>query len=163
MELRRRGSPRLVFLVLSLVLIAIYIIVGLQPAKAVDYEISAQLSIPVIGLEADVTELVLSGHKLETPETIVGSYSRAENKTLLIGHATTVFSDLARVGLGAEIDYGGEIYRVVAREMMPKAQVKMGQVLAGAEKDTLVIMTCAGELLPDGDATHRFMITAVSE
>lgn len=163
MELRRRGDPRLVFLVLSLVLAAIYIIVGLQPAEAADYEISTQLSIPAIGLDSDVTELALNGQKLDTPEAIVGAYSRAENKTLLIGHSTTVFSDLAKVGLGAEVEYDGEIYHVVAREMMPKAQVNMNKILAGAEKDTLIIMTCAGELLPGGDATHRFMITAVSE
>jgi hypothetical protein len=27
--------------------------------------------------------------------------------------------------------------------------------------DTLVLMTCAGELLDNGDATHRLIITAV--
>ena len=163
MELRRRGDPRLVFLVLSLVLAAIYIIVGLQPAEAANYEISAQLSIPAIGLDSDVTELARDGQKLNTPDTIVGAYTRAENKTLLIGHATTVFENLSAVKLGAEVEYNGKNYHVVAREMVPKTQISMNKVLAGAEKDTLIIMTCAGELYSDGDASHRFMITAVSE
>lgn len=163
MELRRRGDPRLVFLVLSLVLAAIYIIVGLQPAEAANYEISAQLSIPAIGLDSDVTELARDGQKLNTPDTIVGAYTRAENKTLLIGHATTVFENLSAVKLGAEVEYNGKNYHVVARELVPKAQINMNKILAGAEKDTLVIMTCAGELYSDGDASHRFMITAVSE
>ena len=142
---------------------AIYIIVGLQPAEAANYEISAQLSIPTVGLDSDVTELALNGQKLDTPDAIVGAYTRAENKTLLIGHATTVFENLSAVKLGAEVEYSGKIYHVVARELVPKTQINMNEILAKAEKDTLVIMTCAGELYSDGDASHRFMLTAVSE
>ena len=38
----------------------------------------------------------------------------------------------------------------------------MTEILKREEKDTIVIMTCAGELLDGGDATHRFMVTAVA-
>ena len=163
MELRRRGDPRLVFLVLSLLLAAIYIIVGLQPAEAANYEVTTKLAIPEISLNVDVTALELNNGKLDTPDAIVGSYTRAKNKTLLIGHSTTVFQNLDQVKLGNTINYDGQLYRVVARDMIQKADVEMQQVLAGTDKDTIVIMTCAGQLLGGGDATHRLIITAVNE
>ena len=44
--------------------------------------------------------------------------------------------------------------------MLEKADVDMNKMLAPAEKDTLVIMTCAGMDLGNGDATHRLVLTA---
>lgn len=163
MELKRRLDPKKVFVGLYMLAFLAYIIVGLQPAEATNYVVSAELRIPDIGLDADVAKLELNGHKLDTPDSIVGSYSRAENNTLLIGHVKTVFKDLGQVQLGSAINYKGEIYKVGAIDMVPKDEISMNKILAPTEKNTIVIMTCAGEIFDNGDATHRLMITAVSE
>ncbi len=161
MELRRRLDLRMVLAGLYVLLFSIYIVVGLQPADATKLEVAAELSIPAIDLNSDVTNLKLNGTKLDTPGTIVGSYSQAKNKTLLIGHSTTVFENLNQVKVGDEINYDGKIYIVKESKTLAKAEISMDDLLAGAEIDTLEIMTCAGELLGGGDATHRLIVTAV--
>lgn len=161
MELRKRHfNARRVFVGLYVLAFAVYIIVGLQPAEAKDYAVSAKLDIPSIGLDADVTKLTLNDNQLDTPDTIVGSYSQAENKTLLIGHSSTVFERLHNVKLRDKITYDGRVYHIVGVHKMLKSDVSMSQLLKKADRDTLVIMTCAGELLNGGDATHRLIITA---
>ena len=160
MELKRRLDLRAIFIGLYVLAFAVYIIVGLQPAEAANYAVSAELAIPDIGLNTDVTTLEFDGHQLNTPREIVGSYSEAQNKTLLIGHSTTVFQNLNQVQLGDTINYDNKVYRVTAIDMVAKSEVKMSKILAPAEKDTIVIMTCAGQLLNGDDATHRLMVTA---
>lgn len=162
MELRRRRlSARKVFVSLYVLAFAVYLVIGLQPAEATQYEVAAELDIPSINLTVDVTRLSLNENKLDTPDTIVGSYSRTENKTLLIGHSSTVFDNLKNVKLKDQVNYDGQSYRVVGIHKMEKAEVKMDDLLQRADKDTLVIMTCAGQLLDGGDATHRLVLTAV--
>ena len=162
MELRKRHlNARRIFVSLYVLAFAIYIIVGLQPAEAKNYEVSAELEIPSIGLTADVTRLALNENKLDTPETIVGSYTQTENKTLLIGHSSTVFENLHNVSLRDKINYNDKTYKIVGIHKLEKSEVNMDQLLKRADKDTLVIMTCAGELLDGGDATHRLIVTAV--
>lgn len=160
-ELKQHLDARKIFVGLYLLAFVIYLVIGLQPADATSYEVSAKLLIPQIGLDTDVTELALDGDHLNTPETIAGSYSQAEHKTLLIGHSTTVFENLNQVELGDLINYDGTQYKVKKISLMSKARIDMGDLLAPAEKDTIVIMTCAGELLENGDATHRLILTAV--
>lgn len=162
MELKHKLSPRIIFVSLYFLCFAAYIIYGLQPAEAAHYEIASQLAIPSISLETGVTKVEVNNGKLDTPDTIAGSYTRTENKTLLIGHSTTVFQDLNHVNLGDEITYDGKVYKVVKLEFKEKSRVDMTEILKREEKDTIVIMTCAGELLDGGDATHRFMVTAVA-
>ena len=161
MELKKRLNIRTVLIGLYAVVFVVYVIVGLQPAEAVQgYETSAELNIPSIGLTSDVTTLQLEDRELKTPDTIVGSFSRAENKTLLIGHSSTVFKDLNKLVLGEEISYNDHIYIVQKIETLEKAEVKMSELLKKTDKDTLAIMTCAGADLGNGDATHRLIITA---
>ena len=161
MELKRRFNVRKLFVGMYVLAFAVYLIIGLQPAEAANYVIASTLSIPDIGLNTDVAELYLTENGLETPDTIAGSYTKAENKTLLIGHSTTVFKNLDQVDLNDVIDYGGQAYKVVAIDMIPKVDIEMNELLATANRDTIVLMTCAGELLDGGDATHRLIITAV--
>ncbi len=163
MEIRKRFDRRVWFTVFAVVLTIVYIVVGLQSAEAVNYQISTVLSIPAIELESDVTELSLNGRKLDTPDTIVGSFSQNEHKTLLIGHSTTVFTELYRTKLGDEIYYNDETYRTVEILKLPRGQILMDKVLAAAERETLILMTCAGELYNNGDASHRLMVVAVKE
>lgn len=160
MELRKRLDFRIVVMGIFAFVFMVYLIIGLQPADAANYEISAELSIPSIGLESDVTTLTLKDKVLETPDYIVGSFSRAKNKTLLIGHSSTVFQDLGEVKIGDAIEYDETGYRVVETKVFEKAEISMEEILAAEDTDTLVIMTCAGEDLGDGDATHRLIIVA---
>lgn len=161
MELKRHLDLRYVFVGLYVLFIVVYVVIGLQSADAIDYEISADLEIPAIGLESGVTKLTLQDGRLNTPDTIVGSFSRAEHTTLLIGHSTTVFRHLDSVRVSDEIKYDYESYYVTNIEVEPKAGISMSKLLKDSSADTLVLMTCAGELLDNGDATHRLIITAV--
>ena len=158
MELKKRFSPKWVFVGLYVLAFLVYIIYGLQPVEAAEgATIDGELSIPSIELVSDVTRLDLEDGELKTPDTIVGSFARSENKTLLIGHSTTVFVRLNQVRLGDEIEYNGKKYKVTRLSMLDKNIVDMGEVLRSAERDTLVLMTCAGE-----KSSYRLVITAFS-
>ncbi len=163
MELkRRRFDIRKIVTVLYVVAFLAYLIVGLQPAEAVQYDVSSRIEIPSIGLSSDVTRMRLVEHKLATPDTIVGSYTQAYHKTLLVGHASTVFSDLNLVEVGEKIYYGGKEYVVNKIEFYRKEDVEMDKVLMGADNDTIIVMTCAGKLYGT-DASHRLLVTATAE
>ena len=137
-----------------------YFIVGLSPAEASNYVVSGRLDIPAINLSADVTSVEPKDSKLETPDEIVGSYSRHKNKTFLVGHSSTVFQDLNNLKIGDYLKYNDSIYVVKNTQTLQKSEISMNKILAEAEVDTVVIMTCAGQILSGGDATHRFIVTA---
>ena len=160
MELKRHLDWKSLFAGIYFLALAIYLFFGLQPAEAVQGDYDATLIIPSISLESPVTELQLVNHELKTPDTIVGSFSNHKNKTLLIGHSTTVFSALKDIQLEETINYKDSTYRVIKTETLEKKDVNMKQILSESEDDTLILMTCAGELLDDGDATHRFIVEA---
>lgn len=161
MKLRKHLSLRFVFIGLYFVAFLAFLIYGLRPADAVEaYKIDSELKIPSIGLDTSVTKLELQDDGLKTPNSIVGSYARYDNKTLLIGHSTAVFSDLKDVDLGDTIEYDGKNYEVRMIDLLVKDNIDMDELLKAEKKDTIVIMTCAGRLLDGGDATHRLIITA---
>ena len=140
MELKKRLNPRAVLMGLYTIVFGAYVIWGLQPAEAAQsYEISAELNIPSISLVSGVTTLQIENHGLKTPDTIVGSFSLTENRTLLIGHSSTVFQNLNKTRLGDEIIYDGNKYIVEKIEVLEKADVDMSKILSPAEKDTLMI------------------------
>ena len=64
---------------------------------------------------------------------------------------------------GKDIEYDSKRYKISRIEILEKSEINMSQVLAGAPVDTIVLMTCAGESLPNQDATHRLIITAVAQ
>ena len=138
----------------------VYVIFGFMPAGAKNYDISGKVSIPAINMFSEVTSLELEGRKLETPDYIVGSYSNAENKTLLIGHRSTIFNKLDEVMIGDSIWFNGQEYIVSDSEIYEKANINMDQLLAREDENTLVVMTCAGKYLDASDATHRLIVTA---
>ncbi len=151
------------FVVLSYFLLAlIYLAVGFspKPAEAAIYDVSAEISIPAISLTSDVTAMTIRDGNLDTPDTIVGSFSHAENKIFLVGHRSGVFKNLNRLKVGDEIIYNDETYIVKETTESKKSEISMNELLRAAEIKTLVVMTCAGENLPNGDATHRLIITA---
>ena len=161
MEIGKRLNPRYIFFGLYFIAFFAYIVVGLQPAEATNYNISTKLVIPSIELDSDVATLKMENHQLSTPDTIVGSYSSSDNKTMLIGHSSTVFNHLNEVSLGDEIIYDDARYVVKEREILPKEDVIMPKLLSASNEKTIVIMTCAGEDLGKGDATHRLILTAI--
>lgn len=162
MELRKRLSSKYIFVGVYVLAFLIYVVYGLQPAEATaSYSVTGEVEIPSVGLAAEVTELGLEEGQLKTPDSIVGSYKKAENKTLLIGHATGVFRDLNQTRLGDIIKYNDNEYKVVKLTYTVKEVINMNELLAPADTDTLVVMTCAGKMLDGGDATHRLIVTAV--
>ncbi len=162
MELKKHLDPRYIFTGLYVFAFLVYIFFGLQPAEASSYEISTELLIPAIGLVSDVTELALENNELKTPDSIVGSYSESENKVFLIGHSSTVFNKLDEVKKTDMIFYNKKLYIVVNVEISEKAEINMNRILAETNQETLIVMTCAGENLGGGDATHRLIITAIA-
>ena len=161
MELKHRHDWRKLISVAYILAFAVYVAIGLQPAEAKHYDVSGDILIPAIDLISDVTTLTLHDNKLDTPDTIVGEYSRNASKTFLIGHSSTVFKDLYKIKASDRIYYDNTEYKVVGLETLEKSEIDMNAVLAPAKKQTLVIMTCAGESLGNGDATHRLIVTAV--
>ena len=167
MELKKRFGTREVlicaYVSFLLVYLTVFVAVGLSPAGASEPIVSAQLSVPSIGLESGVVALQLNDRSLETPADLVGSYSRSPNKTLLIGHSSTVFRDLDNVNLGDSILYNNTYYLVSKISVMARDEINMRRLLSRAEKDTLVLMTCTGDDLGGGDATHRLIMTAEAQ
>lgn len=160
----KKPSLKSILTVFYAVFFAVYLYIGFQPnVEAVNYEISNQLIIPSINLNAPVTPLEVKSGELETPVSIVGSFSTASNKTLLIGHASGIFQNLPAVQVGDILNYDGQSFKVVNIETLPKESVNMQKILANTKRQVLKIMTCAGELFENGDATHRLIITAVKE
>lgn len=163
MELRKSFDIRKFIIPLYVVGFLIYFVVGLLPAKAVNYEIVGSLEIPQISLVSDVADIKLDNHTLNTPEFIVGRFSRSEDKIFLFGHKSSVFKNLANLQIGDEIIYESMIYRVESMIVKEKSMISLDELLRAEEKKTLVIMTCAGEDLGNGDATHRLIVTATAE
>ena len=145
MELKRHFDFRKVFLLLYCTLFVVYLVIGLQPADAVEYNITDHLGIASIQLSSDVTSLSVTKNGLETPDSIVGSYQNNRNKTLLIGHSSTVFTRLHEVEVGDTVYYGDKLYRVVNKIVLAKSDINMKDVLKTESIDTLKIMTCAGD------------------
>ena len=161
MKLRKSLDLRIIFTFLYFASIFVYVAVGFLPADAAKYDIATNVVIPSIGLDADVATLHLEGDELLTPDFIVGRFTMAKHKTFLVGHASTVFRDLNQLEVGAEIWYDDSHYVVTDKVVREKSTINMMELLKETEKYTLVIMTCAGEDLGGGDATHRLIITAV--
>ena len=145
---------------ISFVLIfGIYIWYGLQPAEAAHTKDSL-ISIPSLGIESDVIKAEMTDGELNVPATVAASYSRNKNKTLIYGHSVSVFKDLNHISIGDTITYNGETYYVTNIDIVAKDEINMYEVLAREDNETIVLMTCEGELYSNGDASHRLIVTA---
>ena len=131
-----------------------------EPVEAIQYELVGDLNIPSINLDTDVAKLSLVDGKLNTPQNIAGSYSKHTNKTLLIGHANSVFGNLKDVKIGDRIEYQSNTYIIYRSQISEKESISMKELLSKEEKDTIVLMTCCGQMYSDGDASHRLIIFA---
>ena len=135
-----RREPGVVWFSVWAVAFLIYLGIGLTPVAASEYEMVGTL-------------------ELLTPESIVGEFTRNGEKTLLIGHKNGVFARLAETRNGDEILFAGANYRVTQTQVVKKEEIQMNKLLVGSE-DELVLMTCAGEIFANGDATERLIVEA---
>lgn len=155
-------TVKIAFAVFCSIFVPAYIIIGLQPATAADpnefnYD---TLSAASINLSAPVKPLTLnSEHRLIAPDTIAGAYSNHINKTLIIGHSTTVFANLYAASIGDRINYADSEYAITDMSYQKVEEINMSDILASAERPTIILMTCAGE--PSDDKyPERLIITA---
>lgn len=149
-----------------------FVYFGLQPATSPEQVYAAEsesaiatLSIPTEGQDSHqdlpVKKIAKSGKELEVPEQIVGVYSVHKNKTLLIGHSSTAFSNLKNLQQNDKITYNDKEYTIKNIEEKPKKDISMKEILKAEEEDTIVLMTCSGEQVANSeDYTHRLIITA---
>lgn len=163
MELKKSFDFHRLFVFLYIFAFLVYIIYGLVPVAATNYDVSAKVEIPAINLISDVATLKLEAHALYTPDNIVGSFSRIKDTTLLIGHSTTIFKDLAKLNVGDEVFYDFKKYVISKKDYIKKEEIDMDKLLKSNGFDSIILMTCAGELYDDGDASHRLILTAKVE
>ncbi len=160
MELKPRFDYKSLFVVIYAVAFILYSFLILKPVDAISIDGHNVLIMPGIDLISDVATLSLEHGRLNTPDEIVGSYSNVRNKTLLIGHSSTVFSNLHLSSFGDTIIYSGKTYSISSIITMPKEKIDMAKLLESSSRDTLVLMTCAGELYDNGDSSHRLIVFA---
>lgn len=141
------------------VMLPVFFFIGLQPIP-VDAASLPQLQMPSIELETPVATIELVDRQLEAPATIAGVYSQAENKLFIIGHSSTVFKNLHKLQINDTFTYDSKTYLVKQIETLAKPDISMNQILQAEAQETIVIMTCAGDPLPNQDATHRLIVTA---
>ena len=163
MELKQRLDPRIIFTGLYVILFLVYLVIGLQPADAVQYLISGNLTVPSIGLSSDIAKVELENGNLNTPNSIIGEYLTDDVRPFLFGHSTSVFQNLDDIKHGDVIYYNNEMYSVSDISVQKKSEIDMLDLLKKDENDSIVLMTCAGELYKDGDASHRLIVTAVAK
>lgn len=142
------------------IMLPIYLFIGFQPAPIANASSLPKLEISSIALETPVTAVTLVEHEFVVPSHIAGYYTEAENKIFIMGHSSTVFKNLDEVSIGDQIVYRGEKYVIQNIETLPKAEISMSKILQAEEQPTIIMMTCAGNPLPNQDATHRLIVTA---
>ena len=143
-----------------MIMLPIYLFIGLQPAVPADAASYPVLEIPAINLKTPVASVELIDRQLEVPAVIAGVYQPFANKLFIIGHSSTVFHNLDQLQASAQFTYDGKLYAVTDRAIVEKTAISMNDLLSDAPEKTIIIMTCAGEPLPNQDATHRLIITA---
>lgn len=161
MRLKRHLNYKIIFLSIYILAFLSYLLYDLLPAEASSYAIDSNLMIPSIGLTSDVAKVEIEDGTLPTPDTIVGSYSDEINKVFLFGHSSTVFEKLDRVQVGDKIFYDGKEYIITAYNIYAKSEIDMSQLLSSSERNSLVLMTCAGEDYGNGDSSHRLIVSAI--
>lgn len=142
------------------ILLPIYLYIGFRPVSSLVLEDYPTLDIPSINLTTPVAEIHLENRELIAPATIAGVYHANPNKIFIIGHSSTVFKNLHELNIGENFVYDTKTYTVSSTITLEKSAIIMSNLLSETPEETIVIMTCAGDPLPNQDATHRFIVTA---
>lgn len=154
------GEIKMFLISFFAIMLPIYIFIGLQPAPIADAASYPQLEISSINLKTPVANIEPTDRQLVAPSTIAGAYQSATNKTFIIGHSSTVFQKLDQIKVNDTFTYNNKTYIVQELKTLLKTDIDMTEILQSESKDTIIIMTCAGESLPNQDATHRLIISA---
>ena len=162
MELKKHFGIRGFLTCSYLLIFAAYLAFGFLPTRTA-VALQGRLQIGRIGLDTVVVSATLDDNGLVTPDEIPATYSRSPNRTLIYGHSSTVFENLYLLNIGDEISYNGKVYVINDVSVLEKDDVNMNKVLAGSGRDSIVLMTCAGELYNNGGASHRLLINAVEK
>lgn len=128
--------------------------------KVADASSEERLYIPSIGLIARAEDIDRVGNTLNAPDYIAGIYKPSKHKTVVIGHSSTIFSNLHNVKVGDELTLDHKKYKVKDTSIVEKNSVDMNKVVSETTKDTAILMTCYGEKIKGDDYTHRFIVTA---
>ncbi len=157
-----KRRTRIAYVALFAIVLPLCFYFGFQPVSSVEASNYPILNIPTIGLSTPVLKLTIQDRQLIAPDDIAGSYSQAENKLFIIGHSSTVFQKLDMLKIYDQFTYESKTYQVTNLAILEKANIDMREILAPADQETIVIMTCAGTPLANQDATHRLIVTATA-
>lgn len=155
----RKLYGKILFTAIYCLALITYIAIGFKPSA--DAAADNRLFIPAISLQTPVKTVTKNGNKLDVPDEIAGVYNEKHNKTLIIGHATTVFKNLHELHPGNTFTFDQEEYTITEMVTVPKSSINMSDLLSAADEPTIIIMTCAGTPVSNTDTTHRLLITAV--
>jgi LPXTG-site transpeptidase (sortase) family protein len=155
----------LAFLAFYLLTIPLYFS-GLSAFATTINPVNATLRIPSIGLSTPVTPTKITPDGLATPEKLVASYTDG-NTVFLYAHSTTAFRNLHQLQLGRQITYiidgQPQNFTVTNLKTLPKSTINMNKLLTSTPEKTLILMTCAGTPLRNGDYSDRLVLWAKSE
>ena len=83
-----------------------------------------------------------------------------KSQTTLSASFISIFTNLEDLEVGDTIYYGTNRYIISLEEIRDKEDINMKELLKNTGFEKITLMTCAGELLEDQDATKRLIITA---
>lgn len=169
MRLYRRFNPffwsRRTIIITTLAFFAITLpsfLVGLSAFATTINPPNATLKIPAINLTSAVTPTDLANNTLETPDSIIGSYTNNQ-KIFLFAHNTTSFKNLHNLKINDQILYqkDNEVHTYYATniELKPVENVLMTKILKDTPAPTLILMTCSGQK-QNGQYPDRLIIYA---
>ena len=159
------SSLCIAFIAFYAILIPAYFIIGFHPATAISDSLDAaeitsvsHLSIEGINIDASIIDIPLIDNHFSTPDYDIGRYISQSGTTFLFAHSISAFQHLDEVTSTDHILYDGHTYHITDISTPRVTDISMSSLLDQSE-DTLILMTCAGELRA-GDYTHRLIITA---
>ena len=159
MQIKKRYS-HVILTIFSIILLAGFLYFGMQPQIA-EANSSLILEAPSISLTSPIRVIELnSDYTLTSPDHIAGLYQAAKNNTFIIGHSSTIFSNLKNLKPNDYLILDGKTYLVKTYVIQKKSEISMSKVLEAKLIPTLTLMTCHGEKIAKNDYTERIIITA---
>ena len=159
MQIKKRYS-HVILTIFSIILLAGFLYFGMQPQIA-EANSSLILEAPSISLTSPIRVIELnSDYTLTSPDRIAGLYQAAENNTFIIGHSSTIFSNLKNLKPNDHLIFNGKTYLVKTYVIQKKSEISMSKVLEAKLIPTLTLMTCHGKKIAKNDYTERIIITA---
>lgn len=127
--------------------------------------IDLSTSVKGVGIDVKGNMDVPSGRTMEVGWYKYGAVPGANGTAVLDAHNTAAFQDLYMVKEGDEIDVyltNGEVRKFVVGKAHTYSMTSLSPLTLFAPSDgtDLNLITCAGTLLGNGEATHRLIVSA---